>query len=150
MFVKQLNGFDIHFETMPEYVPLGDVFDYQGDELEQLHADIENGKYIYFTRYQEDTNFDSELTINDNPSIWRIEWLNGKPGKLRQLTDSRSYDLFPSSSAGDNLIFTSTQKDSIDVWEVPGDGLLPSATGYGNSLQIVDDLCSGPEGYSYL
>jgi CHAT domain-containing protein/Tol biopolymer transport system component/Tfp pilus assembly protein PilF len=121
-----------------------------GSPIEVTPSWSKNGEHIYFTRYKEDTNFDGELTINDNPSIWRVEWVAGKPGKLRQLTDSRSYDLFPASSVAGKLIFTSTQQNSIDVWEVPGDGLLPTASGYGNTLQIVDDLCSGPEGYSYL
>ena len=120
-----------------------------GSAIEVYPTWTENGSHINFTRYQEDTNFDGELTINDNPSIWRVEFVAGKPGKLRQLTDSLSYDLLPATSVDGKLVFTSNQKNSVDIWEVPGEGLLPSASGYGNSLQIVDDLCSGPEGYSY-
>jgi CHAT domain-containing protein/Tol biopolymer transport system component/Tfp pilus assembly protein PilF len=121
-----------------------------GSAIEVTPSWSKNGNHIYFTRYQEDTNFDGELTIDDNPSIWKVEWVAGKPGKLRQLTDSRSYDLFPASSVAGKLIFTSNQQNSIDIWEIPAEGLLPTASGYGNSLQVVDDLCSGPEGYSYL
>jgi CHAT domain-containing protein/Tol biopolymer transport system component/Tfp pilus assembly protein PilF len=120
-----------------------------GSSIEVTPSWSKKGDHIYFTRYQEDTNFDGELTIDDNPSVWRVEFLAGKPGKLRQLTDSRSYDLFPASSVGGKLIFTSTQQNSIDIWEVPEEGVLPTASGYGNTLQIVDDLCSGPEGVSY-
>ena len=120
-----------------------------GSAIEVTPSWSKNGDFVYFTRYQEDTNFDGELTIDDNPSIWRIEFIAGKPGKLRQLTDSRSYDLLPASAVSGRLVFTSNQKNSIDIWEVPGEGMLPTASGYGNSLQIVDDLCSGPESYSY-
>ncbi|GJL77674.1 MAG: hypothetical protein NPINA01_06630 [Nitrospinaceae bacterium] len=120
-----------------------------GSEIEITPSWSKSGGHIYFTRYQEDTNFDGEVTIDDNPSIWRVEFLARKAGNLRQLTDSLSYDLFPAISAPGSLVFTSNQRNSIDIWEVPGEGLLPTASGYGNSLQVVDDLCSGPEGYSY-
>jgi CHAT domain-containing protein/Tol biopolymer transport system component/Tfp pilus assembly protein PilF len=120
-----------------------------GSSIEVTPSWSKDGGYIYFTRYREDTNFDGELTIDDNPSIWRVEWVAEKPGKLRQLTDSRFYDLFPANGVAGKLIYTSTRQNSVDIWEIAEDGMLPTASGYGNSLQIVDDLCSGPEGYSY-
>lgn len=120
-----------------------------GSAMEVSPSWTENGSHINFTRYQEDTDFDGELTINDNPNIWRVEFVSGKPGKLRQLTNSLFYDLLPAASAAGKLVFTSNRQNSVDIWETPGEGLLPAAPDYGNSLQIVDDLCSGPEGYSY-
>ncbi len=109
----------------------------------------EKGDRIFFTRYQDDTNFDGELSINDNPSIWKVAFIAGKPGTFRQLTDSSTYDLFPQGSANGKLILTSNRQAGIDIWELPDEGLLPKVEGYGNSLQVVADLCSGPEGYSY-
>jgi tetratricopeptide (TPR) repeat protein len=118
-------------------------------EIEVSPSWSEKGDQIFFTRYQDDTNFDGELTINDNPSIWKVAFSSGKPGKFRQLTDSSTYDLFPQTSTNGKLVLTSNRQAGIDIWELPDEGLLPKAEGYGNSLQVVADLCSGPEGYSY-
>ncbi|VAX26664.1 hypothetical protein MNBD_NITROSPINAE05-713, partial [hydrothermal vent metagenome] len=104
---------------------------------------------IFFTRFQDDTDFDGELSINDNSSIWKVGFNSGKSGIFRQLTDSSTYDLFPQTSANEKLILTSSRQASIDIWEMPDEGLLPRVEGYGNSLQVVADLCSGEEGDSY-
>jgi len=120
-----------------------------GAAIEVSPSWSEKGDQIFFTRYQDDTNSDGELSIDDNPSIWKVAFISAKPGKLRQLTDSSTYDLFPQPSANGKLILTSNRRSSIDIWEMPDEGLLPRAEGYGNSLQVVADLCSGHEGYSY-
>jgi len=120
-----------------------------GPAIEVSPSWSEKGDQIFFTRFQDDTNFDGELSINDNPSIWKVAFNSGKPGIFRQLTDSSTYDLFPQTSAKGKLILTSNRQASIDIWEVPNEGLLPRAEGYGNALQVVADLCSGHEGYSY-
>ena len=120
-----------------------------GPSFEVSPSWSKKGDQIFFTRYQDDTDFDGELSINDNPSIWKVAFISGKPGKFRQLTDSSTYDLFPQASTNGKLILTSNWKSSIDIWEMPDEGLLPRAEGYGNSLQVMADLCSGPEGYSY-
>jgi CHAT domain-containing protein/Tol biopolymer transport system component/Tfp pilus assembly protein PilF len=120
-----------------------------GPAIEVSPSWSKKGDQIFFTRFQDDTNFDGELTINDNSSIWKVAFDSGQPGLFRQLTDSSTYDLFPQTSANGKLILTSNRQASIDIWEIPDEGLLPRAKGYGNSLQVVADLCSGPEGYSY-
>ncbi len=117
--------------------------------IEVSPAWSKNGDQIFFTRFQDDTNFDGELSINDNSSIWKVAFDSGKPGIFRQLTDSSTYDLLPETSPNGKLILTSNRKAGIDIWEMSDEGLLPRADGYGNSLQVVADLCSGPQGYSY-
>ena len=121
-----------------------------GSNIEVYPVWSRTGDRIFFTRYQDDTNFDGDVSINDNPSIWSVQFAPGKAGKLRQLTDSSTYDLLPVSATGDALIFTSNRAGSIDIWELPGEGILPKASGYGPSLQVEEDLCSGEAGNSYL
>ncbi|MEE9259025.1 MAG: tetratricopeptide repeat protein, partial [Nitrospinaceae bacterium] len=110
-----------------------------------------DGRRVFFTRYGDDTNFDGQVTIEDNPNIWSVGFSSGRPGISRQLTDSSSYDLLASSAGSEKLFFTSNRKNSIDVWEVPAEGIMPSASGYGMSLQTAEDLCSeGPPSYPCL
>lgn len=97
-----------------------------------------DGKFIYFTRYMEDTNFDGQVTIEDRPGIWRVEW--GASAKLRQLTDNANYDLLP-AVVGKKLYFTSTRKNSTDIWML--EGMLSKETDYGKSLQAIGDFCPG-------
>ncbi|QPJ60538.1 MAG: CHAT domain-containing protein [Candidatus Nitronauta litoralis] len=99
-----------------------------------------DGKRVYFSRYQDDTNGDNRITIDDQPNLWSVEFLNGQPGKLRQLTDSTTYDLQP-VAVGTQVYFTSTNEKGTDIWGLAPDGLLPKSEKYGNELQTVEDLC---------
>lgn len=100
-----------------------------------------DGRFIYFVRYQDDTNLDGQVSIEDNPNIWRVDVRSRKPGRFRQLTDSSTYDLLPVSTDPSKMLFTSNRRKSIDVWELSSQGLLPQVKGYGNSLQVLEDLC---------
>ncbi len=99
-----------------------------------------DGKRVYFARYQDDTNGDGRITIDDQPNLWSVEFNNGQPGKLRQLTDSTTYDLQP-VAVGTRIYFTSTNDKGTDIWGLAPDGLLPKSEKYGNELQTVEDLC---------
>ncbi|MEE2987772.1 MAG: hypothetical protein VX667_08305, partial [Nitrospinota bacterium] len=110
-----------------------------------------DGNKIFFARYQDDTNFDGQLTIDDNPNIWSIEVTGSNPGIERQLTDSSYYDLFPVPASNRRLFFTSNRKKNIDIWEIPAEGLISVRKGYGPVLQEAEGLCSEePPSYSCL
>jgi CHAT domain-containing protein len=117
-----------------------------GPAVDMFPSWREDGRLIYFVRYQDDTNKDGQLDLDDNPNLWSVEWDEGRPGLLRQLTDSSTYDLLPAAGSG-GLLFTSNRKNSIDIWQVPGPGLLPRMEGYGWALQAVEDLCPNPASY---
>ena len=98
-----------------------------------------DGKTIYFVRYSDDTNFDGRLSIDDNPNIWSLEVSTNKRGKLRQLTDSSTYDLLPAPTRDDRIYYTSSRGKDIDVWQIPGFGQVPVKSDYGHSLQLAEE-----------
>ncbi len=113
---------------------------HKGPEIELSPHWSEDGRYIYFTRYQDDTNFDQDLTIEDRPSIWKVGLNGSVPTKFLQLTDSSTYDLLPEIH-GDNIYFTSHRRTGIDIFRLPKEGELPALTDYGQALQLASDLC---------
>ena len=119
----------------------------RGDDIDVSPAWSADGKRIYFVRYRDDTNRDGRLTIEDRPNIWSLEFAGGA-GKLRQLTDSSTYDLFPASLRG-KLIFTSDRKNNSDIWELSARGLLPLPGDYAAALKKTEALCPGLETVSY-
>ncbi|MFQ5671774.1 MAG: CHAT domain-containing protein [Nitrospinales bacterium] len=119
----------------------------RGDDIDVSPAWSVDGKRIYFVRYRDDTNGDGRLTIEDRANIWSLEWVNGA-GKLRQLTDSSTYDLFPASARG-KLIFTSDRKTNSDIWELPAQGLFPLPGDYAAALKKTEALCPGLQTVSY-
>ena len=111
-----------------------------GDNIDVSPRVSPDGTRVFFSRYHDDTNGDGRTTIDDQPNLWSIRFENGTPGKLRQLTDSTTYDLQP-VPVGNRVYFTSTTAKGTDVWGVSPDGLLPSSDKFGNELQTVEDLC---------
>ncbi len=111
-----------------------------GDYIDVSPRVAPDAKRVYFSRYQDDTNNDGRVTIDDQPNLWSIQFENGAPGKLRQLTDSTTYDLQP-VAVGSRIYFTSTTGKGTDVWDLAPDGLLPKSDKYGQELQTVEDLC---------
>ncbi len=108
-----------------------------------------DGSRIYFNRYENDTNFDGDLTIDDNPNIWSVAFDAFKGGVQRQLTDSSTYDLLPSAAADGKLYYTSNRKNGIDVWSIPPEGIFPKAEGYGLALQVAEDNCGDTQKYTF-
>lgn len=84
-----------------------------------------DGKSILFSRYQNDTNHDGQLGIDDNSDIWSLEFEDGKPGRFRQLTDSSTYDFLPLSLDKKHFLFTSHRKGNSDIWQLPLAGIMP-------------------------
>ena len=99
---------------------------------------------LFFARYSDDTNLDGQLTIDDNPNIWKLDFKADRAENLRQLTDSSSYDFFPQPGANDTLLFASHQKGSVDIWKLPQSGRVPFAKNASVSLKNIEDACSGP------
>ena len=97
-----------------------------------------DGQRILFARYQNDTNHDGQLGIDDNPDIWSVEFKSGKAGRLRQLTASSSYDFLPRPLDEKYFLFTSHLKGSSDIWKLPLSGLMGSV----KPENIVDEICS--------
>ncbi|PIQ95534.1 MAG: hypothetical protein COV67_14365, partial [Nitrospinae bacterium CG11_big_fil_rev_8_21_14_0_20_56_8] len=102
-----------------------------------------DGRALFFVRYEDDTNSDGHLTIDDNPNIWSVQVAGSKPGTLRQLTDSSTYDLLPSAH-GKDLYFTSNRKSGIDVWRMDLDGIMPLEKDLGMSMEWLEDICVSP------
>jgi CHAT domain-containing protein/Tfp pilus assembly protein PilF len=91
-----------------------------------------DGKAILFTRYQNDTNHDGHLGIDDNSDIWSLEFEGEPSGRLRQLTDSSNYDFLSRPLDNKYFLFTSHRKGNSDIWKLPVDGIMPG-------LEQVDD-----------
>ncbi len=100
----------------------------------------QDGKRIVFTRYEDDTNGDEELTIDDNPNIFSIEIENGRAIRERQLTASDSYDLLPSFS-GERVFYTEQTQNGGTIKSLPIEGLLPNAQNFSEAVSIKDELC---------
>ena len=97
---------------------------------------------LFFARYSDDTNLDGQLSIDDNPNIWKLVFNAGRPEKLRQLTDSSSYDFSPQPGANDTLLFASHRKGSVDIWQLPQSGRIAFAKDSSTSLKKIEDVCS--------
>ncbi|MBL4664637.1 MAG: CHAT domain-containing protein [Nitrospinaceae bacterium] len=112
----------------------------QGPEIDVSPA-WSNG-FLFFARYSDDTNLDGQLSIDDNPNIWKLDFKAGRAENLCQLTDSSSYDFFPQPGANDILLFTSHQKGSVDIWQLPQSGRVLFAKDASASLKNIADVCS--------
>ena len=107
-----------------------------------------DGESILFTRYQNDTNHDGQLGIDDNPDIWSIKFNAGQLGRFRQLTDSSTYDFLPRPLDENYFLFTSHHKGNADVWKLPLAGTMPDLKGWEAEENRADDICV-PEVASY-
>jgi CHAT domain-containing protein/Tol biopolymer transport system component len=99
---------------------------------------------LFFARYSDDTNRDGQLTIDDNPNIWKLEFKAGRVENFRQLTDSSSYDFFPQPGTNDTLLFASHQKGSVDIWKLPQSGRISFAKDSSASIKNIEVACSEP------
>ncbi len=97
---------------------------------------------LFFARYSDDTNLNGQLSIDDNPNIWKLDFNAGRAENLRQLTDSSSYDFSPQPGANDTILFASHQKRSVDIWQLPQSGRVPFAKDSSTSLKNIKDVCS--------
>ncbi|VAX14906.1 hypothetical protein MNBD_NITROSPINAE01-560 [hydrothermal vent metagenome] len=77
---------------------------------------------IVFTRYQDDTNKDGEVTVDDNPSLYAID-LARRDMPPVPLTSQDSYDLFPVFNKG-FIYYSSKRGASVDVLRIPEGGVV--------------------------
>lgn len=96
---------------------------------------------LFFARYSDDTNRDGQLSIDDNPNIWKLDFVEGEGKNLRQLTDSSTYDFFPKPGADGSIFFASHRKGSVDIWRLPQSGLIPLEKNFDSSLKTIDSFC---------
>lgn len=101
-----------------------------------------SNKTLFFARYSDDTNGDGQLAIDDNPNIWKLDFINSHAENMRQLTDSSTYDFFPQPGARNTILYTSHQKDSVDIWQLPQSGRIPLENNFAASLKHIESVCS--------
>ncbi len=112
----------------------------EGDVLDGFPAFSSDGRWIYFVRYAVDTDGDGQLTQMDRSDLWRIgiKLLSGPrvamAENLRTLTSSGTYDQFP-EPFGQKLYFTSTARRSVNIFQIPVEGLIPPLPDAEDSLR---------------
>ncbi|MDA1138098.1 MAG: CHAT domain-containing protein [Planctomycetota bacterium] len=86
------------------------------------------GTLILFTRFIDDTNADGRVDTSDNPSIWSFPFFSNAPAIQHsntpiQLTSSEHYSAFPASH-GKYVFYTSNERNGLNIWKLPQEGLL--------------------------
>ncbi len=85
------------------------------------------GANILFTRFIDDTNADGRLDTSDNPSIWSLPYSDSPAHRSSlppvQLTSSEHYSVFPESQ-GKLVYYTSNERNGLNIWKLPQEGLL--------------------------
>ncbi len=86
-----------------------------------------DGKFLYFSQYLNDTNFDGQIDGNDHSVIFRIPFNRQNPTKIsmpQQLTSARWNCQFPYPAANE-LILTCSHQGSLDIYSLPLTGSIP-------------------------
>ena len=89
-----------------------------------------DGRWLYFTQYLSDTNFDGRIDGDDNSVLFRVAF-NGKAAdplagaQPVQLTTARWNCQYP-APARDRVLMTCHYDGSLDVYEMPLDGAVPA------------------------
>lgn len=88
-----------------------------------------DGRYLYFSQYLNDTNFDGEIDGDDNSVIFRVPIDPSAPGRgdapAEQLTSALWNCQYPAPAA-DRLVVTCSHDGSLDVYALPLAGSLPA------------------------
>ncbi|MBM2839244.1 MAG: hypothetical protein HW415_1869, partial [Deltaproteobacteria bacterium] len=97
-----------------------------------------DSREVYFSRFSEDTNSDGIINLQDNPSIWMIEFSSDSDNsKLAvQLTSGSSYELFPSAT-DNSVIYAASKGKDIDIYKVQIDGEIPRLKTAGEQLGLA-------------
>lgn len=84
-----------------------------------------DGKWLYFTQYLNDTNFDGRIDGKDNGVLFRAPVTDGKLGSAEQLTSARWNCQYPVPAAH-RLVATCAAAGSLDVYSLPLEGGVPA------------------------
>ena len=99
-----------------------------GSAIDGFPSWSEDGKWVYFARFSEDTNGDGGITTQDNASIWRVAFngLRGAGGRKEvQLTSGRFFDLYPRVRGG-LLYYATNQQGNFDIAVTNSEGTAPT------------------------
>jgi len=99
-----------------------------------------NGKYVYFSRLGLDTNQDGEITLEDNPVIYRVAVERHEDLAFPVTSGSHSaYQPMPTASG---LYFLSSRAGGGNLWALPLEGEIPERTSAKAQMDLVRELDS--------
>ncbi len=95
-----------------------------------------DGRYLYFTQFPDDTDFDGAIDGNDNGVLARVPWRGEatEPTEVELLTSRRANCQEP-SPLGDRLLATCARRGVLQVVSMPLEGQVPSSW----SKDVLDD-----------
>jgi hypothetical protein len=100
-----------------------------------------DGRWLYFTQFLNDTNFDGAIDGNDHGVLFRAAFHDGQVGPPEQLSSARWSCQYPVPSAV-RLVATCLVDNVLDVFTLPLAGAVPPAwtAGAGTADPIADEL----------
>ena len=117
-----------------------------GAVIDSFSTWAHDGKRLFFTRYAEDTNRDGHVTIDDNPSIWRLDvspsFVEASPAAMPpaiQLTTGHYYALAPTSGQ-ERVYFTTNRLGHLGIWDISPEGLLPERENAAAQLELAQHI----------
>lgn len=111
-----------------------------------------DGRWLYFTQFLNDTNFDGSIDGNDHGVLFRASFAGGVLGAPEQLSSARWSCQYPSPAA-DRLLATCLEDGSLDVFSLPLGGAIPEAWRAQPALlaeRIDDELTSSRDRWERL
>ncbi|MBN2496715.1 MAG: CHAT domain-containing protein [Deltaproteobacteria bacterium] len=110
----------------------------------------EAGRNVVFSRFQDDTDGDGDVDLQDRPSLWHqslLAWESDDPriGAVVPLTAGTSSDITPFVQGG-VIYYASRVEEDLDVWSVPASGALEplssSAQAHKRAESLEDEQAS--------
>ena len=98
-----------------------------GPAIDAFPTWSDDGQWVYFSRFSEDTDGDGRVSTQDNASIWRARlagWPPAQPSKQVQLTSGRFLDVYPRVRGG-RLYYTTNAQGNLDLAVASSEGIAP-------------------------
>lgn len=111
-----------------------------------------DGKWLYFTQFLNDTNFDGSIDGNDHGVLFRAAFDGGALAAPEQLSSAAWSCQYP-IPAEDRLLTTCLQQGSLDVFALPPGGAIPQQWRAQPALlaeRIDDELTSSRDRWERL
>ncbi|HSA21849.1 MAG TPA: CHAT domain-containing protein, partial [Myxococcota bacterium] len=107
-------------------------------------ARLDGATWVVWSRFQDDTNGDGQVDLQDRPSLWRqrlVDFSGDTPqvGPLTPLTPGTSADITPTVHA-DALVYASRQDEDLDLWTAPLAGALAPVASGQEALRQAEQL----------